>query len=1415
MIYSTKQSINNDKVNFENMSASAAYRGYRLQALYSLSRILSANNGADFVYHLEGVEDLDVENNDGNPIEMIQVKSYGNLTLSDLSPQNSASFFRRALTFIQSSDPPKVKLVNFGSFGEEMWLAWKAPGDHRDKVISKMEVWGFQKEEIQAIISQVELVELEENIVYGSVISHIKSFGTGADPDNAFDLLQYWIYLQSENRARIRFSNLIEKINNVGRFLIERTNYLQEWYTSIQPLEDTPIETEHEIQLRSEYSAGISARYEHILAGLDFQREEKMEAIRQAFSENAVVIIHAASGQGKTTLAYRYLYETYPSTWRFSIKAIENRQHALRIASALAGYAKTLQFPMAIYIDVSPRDSDWTELVRQLAQYSHFQVLVTVREEDFRRATINAEFRYSLVDLAFDEKEARLIYSRINLSGFHLQQLTFEDAWHLFGEGPLMEFVYLLTQTHTLKERLDGQIKRIRTEIQQSRRAASELELLRIVSVASAYDARIHLPALIAILELPDPSLSVEMLEKEYLLRASSDKRYIVGLHPVRSKIISELLSDPVVMPWHEIAEKALPLIPEDEWESFLLQAFVDHPNEFKQILHIAEELVPTTWAGLACIVRGLMWAGVRMYISENNEAIVEARKHFDKGWYLFADLNFAEVEDPSDAVWWEGIKDLFSPEKIETITRMNKLWKPKDYAYDFAKDWLSKQTKYPKNPTDDLDWIALPEILYWAWRWGQAQRIDIWIPDEVMSSAVSLLPLSVLSKISFSLFLLNRDKHSDWLKQHRRTIEERLANEYDILALQEEGDLLTIHFLTFPIEDKPEKLNKGTRLLHEKTVERIQLIRELFPSHTRYGSRGYGHQLPALNIDHDETIKTGIPKDRLPLPWPLRVNRIAMGLADIDVRPATWDSYIESHIQTRSSLISCLEQLTKGISRYFTRQKAINMLELKVFQGEWDRCIYQVNHLPLLPQVAIDKWGLSQPEGGFGRLDNHNQASKTDTLVPKSVLDQIYKPYLDLERKYFSSIQTFMEQCPTIIVINFHAGKVPDSAQQKFAIIDYLKNHNINTNVQNTSIFNLRQARDALNNYQLTFQKLFKDRVGQNSLKSLEERESKVLYRLWYFWYFFVNRPQTLLPRPETQLMDRVNTAQRDLLKKYDDCLARVSSPEIRAIRSSSPDSNWESSSAIWLSLDVDTPLQIYPSIEAIVNHLKQTLGDLDPLDLEYLLLEENYEYTVIIPTVMGRMISSYVWPLRSVFTIADKQPIEEKLWAYIPVQAPASVLLSSGIKQWEHDDIALAHKMSESLSLVATYLSMISEIGRMPDATDASSGKIQGFMRTRSEELSTNLQIFMDTASILLDRFNRLGEQEKSHQPNLVNAVSLLSNVYGQVMPSNNFSGVQTLKIDEIAEYSERLRVVTPVIEEVKLYWIADTIEHIRQLL
>jgi hypothetical protein len=89
-----------------------------------------------------------------------------------------------------------------------------------------------------------------------------------------------------------------------------------------------------------------------------------MAEIAQGFQNTNVVIIHAASGQGKSTLAYRHLHDMYPNKWRFSIKRVQDVQHALQIALALSGFAEAVEVPIAVYLDVHPRDTEWTELVR-------------------------------------------------------------------------------------------------------------------------------------------------------------------------------------------------------------------------------------------------------------------------------------------------------------------------------------------------------------------------------------------------------------------------------------------------------------------------------------------------------------------------------------------------------------------------------------------------------------------------------------------------------------------------------------------------------------------------------------------------------------------------------------------------------------------------------------------------------------------------------------------------------------------------------------------------------------------------------------------------------------------------------------------------------------------------------------------
>jgi hypothetical protein len=173
------------------------------------------------------------------------------------------------------------------------------------------------------------------------------------------------------------------------------------------PIEDPALDTAQRTELAESFYRGVAAQYAHIAADLDIPRPRKHADLANQFRTHQVVIVHGASGHGKTTLAYRYLHDAFPALWRFQVRAVENRQHALSIAAALVGQADALGVPLAVYLDVAPQDSAWPELVRQLAMHPAMRVLVTIREEDFQRATISeADFEFASVGLTFDATEA-------------------------------------------------------------------------------------------------------------------------------------------------------------------------------------------------------------------------------------------------------------------------------------------------------------------------------------------------------------------------------------------------------------------------------------------------------------------------------------------------------------------------------------------------------------------------------------------------------------------------------------------------------------------------------------------------------------------------------------------------------------------------------------------------------------------------------------------------------------------------------------------------------------------------------------------------------------------------------------------------------------------------------------------------
>ncbi len=237
--------------------APAAYRGYRLQALYTLDRLLTPSIYDDLVLQPEGKEDLDILQGD-RLIEVVQVKSYDSLTLSDLEPNEQDSFFQRVVRLADESEQLRILLVNFGTLGPQIQKAWTSESPQRRTIVAKLNKAGLSDQGVATLLERVELKTLDENEVRERVFAFLQESLVGVDAESAFDLLSFWLYLKAEHRSPITRQEVIERITGVGRFLAERYAYHQEWFTSIIPLEKEAIDESRREALRTEYFAGIA-----------------------------------------------------------------------------------------------------------------------------------------------------------------------------------------------------------------------------------------------------------------------------------------------------------------------------------------------------------------------------------------------------------------------------------------------------------------------------------------------------------------------------------------------------------------------------------------------------------------------------------------------------------------------------------------------------------------------------------------------------------------------------------------------------------------------------------------------------------------------------------------------------------------------------------------------------------------------------------------------------------------------------------------------------------------------------------------------------------------------------------------------------------------------------------------------------
>lgn len=1408
--------------NMASTGAIAAYRGYRNQALYALHRILKSQPQGVF-YQPERYEDLTVFKDSGELLEIIQVKDFtDNLTLSDFSPEKPASFFRRCLKLIEEHPHASVKIVSFGPIGPEMRNAWAGDRNSRIAIENKLSSHGFSSFDMESLFQNIEILSADENILRDDVFSFLNSSLAGGDPENAFDLLHYWLYRASEKRELITYDTLVAKINSVGRYLSERATHYQEWFTSIIPLEDSPIGEDEREKLSLEFYQGVSTQYKHILGRFDVVREDKLQLLETALLKKRVVIIHGASGQGKSTLAYRYLREFVPEKWRYEIRLIEDRQHALRIARALSGHVSAVNAPMIIYVDVSPRDKGWPDLIEELSHQNNFYVLVTVREEDFKRGYISKiDFGFESIELTFDEKEASIIYEKLSSIKQPAQFLSFKEAWNRFGSrGPLMEFVYLVTQNESLYERLNSQVIRLQDMVRESKMGKNELELLRMVAVVSAYDARLDIKLLCDMLNLEEPARTLDLFEKEYLLRQSANKKHVDGLHSVRSSIVADLLTDGSLNPWLKVASDCLQIIVEDDLEIFLLYSFSRHTKEVRSLFDKLLSFQPKTWTGLTGVFRALLWLGLSQYINGNSELIRTLLERFGAGWQLFLDFDIANISGGFSTAWFKEL-DFIPEENKRIIETIQEKQIPKANVFTFASQWISKMTQSITPPETLSDWRGISELCFWVGHLNIDSPILMEVNENLLDRAIETLPLDYVADWYFSLSFLWKTKFDLCLDERKERVLNRFREETNTVFIEDDGETVRTHFIV-ELENSQETSDNqtltpdyGDNRYHYEALRRVKLLRKLFPVRQKYGCQGYGHRFGMLELPHDDTVKTGIPANQIPPSWGTKLNSLFLNLSAYTFRPETWPEYIDSICQARKGILGSLEDLQNGMIAHYRKQKSVNIFKDYIDADNWDKCRLITSNPPAFPKCIIDEWGFVD-EGkikhdsstGSDRSINAGLGTKhTSGWLELSLNLRQYHKYLTALKKFTNSLSNFYQQSKDVIVLNAFLGKAK-SKEEKDKILSTAAENNIKANWAGLAAYNLAEALKALPIFQREFRQLFYLFVDKDALGTLEKRESEIITKSWSLWYQFALHPGRHFHNSEKEALEKIENALKQIRKEIRRHFSKLNRTGINATVLSESDI-WEDSPALWIIIDLSDPINLYESFKSIMNTLKLAMSTVENNSLKHYVLEFWWPTIVVIPLIKGKSLSKTAWKFNTALLAMGTTRGEKNWWNYMQHPIPSDSWDKLGLSSWEHPRLDLINRFHSATAFFSFFIGHLNDFNRLPDLDEQGTTLLQNYVLSLSNKVSETLQLFFNSVTEILNYFNNLERDEKERRPQLLEAMKMLIDIHHQITNGKEFQGKVEMGLSETKEWIPHLKEALGQAELVRLLWIADILE------
>ncbi len=1411
----------------------ATYRGYRRQALYALFRLFDDGLPERCVIQPEGHEDLAVYDAAGSLVEIVQVKDHSdNLAASSFKP----SFYERITPYCAAGSSTIVRIASFGPIGPDLQNAVSGDAAAQTRVLKTLTqsrtreqkladgttkthtIPGLPEADAKNIINHVELTPVAENVLTDAVVSALSKTITGVDAQHAFDFLMWWLLTSSETQLRIDRSKAIAKIGRIGKFLSQRAAYHDEWHTSIVPIGPSDDAGGDKDALADEYYRGGRVRFDHIHSGLDVPRDRFLKEIHTAFTRHNVVVVHSASGQGKTTLAYRYAKEFAPSDFRLEVLASSNLKHARRLALALIGHAEAVEVPTLVYLDVRPGDNYWSEVVRELVSVVGIRVLVTIREEDWTRARISpADFSFAEVPLSFEKPEAEPIYGRLAARTDQSRHLDFDDAWNQFGKRKtLFEFAYYITQEESLADRISSQIESLQDAVIRGERGDGELELLRLVAVASAYEARLDLANLLDCCQLVAPQRTIERFNDEYLIRVSEDGRHVEGFHSIRSEIIANKLTDPVACPWAEAASRTLPLIIEDDLQSFLLCAFSRNPDSSKALTAALDGLRPRTWVGVHGVAASLMWNGIKEYSEQNSELLDEVVQKVSSGWYATLDWDLGQVLGKEGFSLYESLEHMSAEaaKAAEYARSVKARQSDKESVFFGLRSWLCAFTESPSPPEDMHNLIAMGELVFWLGHLEIDSLLCEAITGDVIDTALKELPVYLLGEFIRGIRTCDPEAYDEWLTSHRDDLVTHLRREAAIAELDETDDAVVAHYAIDLDRQSTALRTRGNRsraaeaTIHDLTIERVELLSNLFGGKKRYGAVGYGHRMSLVTQSWDEAEKPGVLAEKLHATWPPRFNALARGHVERRFRPDSWADYFRSLQEMRESVLAAIDDLRQAIPSLTKPPPAGGAVPLQNL-ARWDECRKELNGQFLLPKVAVDEWGF---------VTESSSGNATDSRSERFSGSQRFGPVRKAVSEYTRTFGNFMSQALDCMVLVPHLRNAA-SQSAKNSLLAKASKLGINEHSIHLSVVNGVDACVAVDQLQRATRTIFGDAQLPGADSVFCEREHRAIMTTITGWCVFIDgmradrggksnkgsRPRKSKPRKPTGVGDLL-VQTRNRLKNSLQAL-RKEGIEARILSETAP---WDGMPALWISCDTKHPIATLKAVEMMWHHLVSVFAPDRGKIVRVKAVDLLWSAIVLVPLVEGKSLERQVIPHFKAVTYADPPDLQESPWRLFPENIPEDVWPRLGLEHWDvQPSWAQFDRFAAAYGLLFHHVDHMADFDRLPDDLDELGVSIlQSYLDHETTRAQPLLQEVFDTCAEVLDAFPEIDDAVIEDRPNICPCMQLLVEMKDAIMPTSDFHEQAKLSIEEIVGWRGMLLAGAQQLGISRYLWISDSL-------